>query len=210
MPLPWADHALFRVTAHALHWSVAPLSKSAGLVVRDLEDLDQYVWLAPGRGTAAMPFELARIDVWAGEALRHVTVFGPEPGAASSGGEGLLCRYGDQSPPVSPGTRYAEVARELLAVVADTGRLPSAADISDRLRDRGIVVSPRAVRHHLDHTARRLGIVQGVGAVWLGQAHALWAFLRLHDTGRDTGRAPCAAAPSAAGADGGSACPGKA
>jgi hypothetical protein len=149
-----------RVTAHPDHWRLdnpGPVP----LVVEDLEQPPNLITVPAGRAGVVVPFELARVGAGSAQAPL-VTVFGPEPAGAAT--PVRPCPYtagGDGPDQLDPEAIYFAVLVALceprLRQSLDAA-LPTSAEIAQRLTQRGITVSARAVDWHIEYLTGKLGL----------------------------------------------------
>lgn len=150
------------VTVCADHWRLDNLSLDAEAWLVDLENPELKVSAAPGRRQLVVPFEFADLSFRVGrcDAGDHVTVIGPEVTAEVPDG----CRLGAAALAaidLRPGTTYLAVLETLCAGASASGFVPSSASVAQRLRERGLLITPKAVDHHVDYLFQRCFPGQG-------------------------------------------------
>jgi hypothetical protein len=152
-------HVAGAVSAHDDHWRLHNLSSVEVLVCADLEDPSQTVRLPPGRVDVTMPFELSLVSFAGQPRTRALTVFGPEPTLDADRACTASAPRADLQ--LRPGTAYYSVLEVLCGprLHGDLeSRLPTSNEIVGQLRKRGVLLSRRAVDHHIDYLVDRLAL----------------------------------------------------
>lgn len=161
VPAPPGTGGTGRVTAHPDHWRLdnpGPVP----LVVENLEQPPGLVTVPAGRAGVVIPFELARVSASSGR-TPLVTVFGPEPAGVAAPAPACPYAAGGVGPDrqLDPAATYFAV---LVALCEPRLResvdavLPTSAEIAQRLAQRGITVSPRAVDWHIEYLTEKLDL----------------------------------------------------
>lgn len=164
---PWTPFAI-EVSAHPAHWSVSNEVDTGVVRCRDLEDPQQQILVGSGRVDTVIPFELAIMDFPDVVGSSRVLVFGPEPLVRPTPAQ-RHCPGAASTPSLRRDAVYFAVLEELCLPWQTRGqsaRLPTSAEVTERLQRRGLSVSRRAVDHHVDYLFDRLGlpsVVQGGG-----------------------------------------------
>lgn len=138
------------------HWRLANLTPCADLLVHDLEDPTQRLSIGPGRIGVVVPFELARVGFAGHDPGEMMTVFAHEPIVIDEpvrACAAFAARFSNLA--LNPEAGYVAV---LYALCRDssTERLPTSAQIAEKLAAAGTKMTQRAVDHHIDYLFRRL------------------------------------------------------
>jgi len=152
-------HAAGRIIAYHDHWRIDNLSRTAMLVVEDMENPCHLITVPASRLATTVSFELARVTNY-GTPL--VNIFGPEPAHAAD------CIAPCPAHTSASGTweidRRAAYFAVLLALCEPRLRgdqyslLPTSADIAISLKRRGIDLSSAAVDTQIEYLVQRLSI----------------------------------------------------
>jgi hypothetical protein len=96
---------------------------------------------------------------WVGS--ERVLAFGPEPPKESASPARTACPATASAPRLRLDSAYYAVLEELCRAWRSAGegsRLPTSAQVADRLNRRGLRLTRRAVDHHVEHLVDRLGL----------------------------------------------------
>ncbi|MDT5027169.1 MAG: hypothetical protein QOE61_3595, partial [Micromonosporaceae bacterium] len=134
------------------------MSQRRALLVENLENLQEYITVEPGRRLAPIPFELARVAMADNPEAATLTVFGPEPWHIPRQPTARDARVSFRAPLDSKAIYFT-----VLAVLCERRQrgppaepLPPSQKIAEQLSSNGIRINARAVDAHLAYVAEKL------------------------------------------------------